>query len=99
LRDTLQLFSGQNAEVLNLWIQVGLLKKQQDILQYTRDFLASYGRMKYIRPIYVAYYTFNKDDCLKTFNANKSIYHPIAVRLIEADFQKIGKNGLKFLTN
>ena len=98
LRDSLQLYTKQNAEVLNLWIQVALLKKKDDIIQYAQDFLSKNGRMKYIRPIYVAFYIFNKDVALKTFNLNKNIYHPIAVRLILQDFEKLGKNYLNFLS-
>jgi leukotriene-A4 hydrolase len=97
LRDSLQLYTKQNAEVLNLWIQVALLRKRTDIIQYAQDFLSKNGRMKYIRPIYVAFYIFNKDEAKKTFNANKNIYHPIAVRLILQDFDKLGNNSINFL--
>lgn len=97
LRDSLQLYTKENAEVLNLWIQVALLKKKNDIIQYAQDFLSKNGRMKYIRPIYAAFYIFNKDEALKTFNANKSIYHPIAVRLILQDFDKLGNISINFL--
>ena len=98
LRDTLQLSSGQNAEVVNLWIQIGLLKKKTDIISTAVTFLSQYGRMKYIRPIYIAFYLFDKNQALDTFNKYRSIYHPIAVNLILQDFAKIGVIQQKFLS-
>jgi len=95
LRDTLKLYENQNAEVLNDWYLIGLSLKKDDIKPYAISFLSKFGRMKYIRPLYAAFYKFNKTECLKVFNQYKAIYHPIAVRLIEQDFQKVAQ--LKFL--
>lgn len=97
-RDILQLSTGQNAEILNLWINIGLSLKKSDIISYAKDFLSKNGRMKYIRPLYCAFYKYDKADALNTFATYKNIYHPIAVKLILQDFQKIGVKELKFLS-
>jgi len=91
LRDSLNLTTKQNAEISNLWNLIGLSLKQNDIIPQAQEFLAKYGRMKYIRPLYKAFYLFNKELALSTFNKNKVMYHPIAVRLILQDFHDIGE--------
>ena len=50
-------------------------------------FLGKFGRLKYIRPLYKAFYKIDKETALATFEKYKSSYHPIAVRLIELDFK------------
>lgn len=78
-----------NSEVKNLWIQLALKLKKEDIIPYAEEFLGQIGRMKYIRPIYKAYGYFNKQKAMDCFEKNKGIYHPVAVRLIYDDFKKI----------
>lgn len=71
LRDNLNLHSGYNSEVKNLWYQLALNTKHNDVISYVEDFLGKIGRMKYIRPIYKAYGLLDKKAALACFEKNK----------------------------
>ena len=45
--------------------------------------------MKYLRPLYIAFYNRDKETALATFEKYKSSYHPIAQRMIELDLKKL----------
>jgi leukotriene-A4 hydrolase len=71
LRDCLGLHSGYNVEVSYIWYQIALKMKKDCVIEHVRQFLLSNGRMKYIRPIYILYYQFKKDEALDLFDKNK----------------------------
>lgn len=84
LRDILKICSNQyNAEVKYTWFQISLKTKHEECIENVREFLASQGRMKYIRPVYYAWFAFQQKECLEFFIQNKHVYHPVAARLIE----------------
>lgn len=71
LRDNLKLHSGYNSEVKNLWYQLALNTKHDDVVPYLEDFLSKIGRMKYIRPLYKSYALLNKKAALVCFEKNR----------------------------
>lgn len=72
LRDSLMLNThSYNAEVKYLWFQVALLLKKEDVVEVAKKFLLTHGRMKYVRPVYFAWYPFQKEQCLEFFDKNK----------------------------
>jgi hypothetical protein len=71
LRDNLKMHGRYNSEVKNLWYQLSLNLKKEDVIQYVEEFLSQIGRMKYIRPIYKAYGLLNKKFALACFEKNK----------------------------
>jgi leukotriene-A4 hydrolase len=87
----LNLGEGWNSEITHMFLTLMLLNKKTDdaSLAVLEAFLAKYGRMKFIRPLYNSLATINKAKAIEIFNKYKSFYHPIAVRLIELDFSKI----------
>ena len=60
-----------------------------DVKQALITFLGKFGRMKYLRPLYIAFYKIDKETARATFEKYKSSYHPIAVRLIELDLKNL----------
>ena len=88
----LNLKEGYNAEISFAYF-ISVLTHGKDfedsIKQALIQFLGTIGRMKFIRPLYSAFYQKDKETALATFEKYKSTYHPIAVRLIELDFKKL----------
>lgn len=72
LRDVLNLHDEcHNAEVKHVWYPIALKTKHDDVIPLVKKFLLSQGRMKYIRPVYYAWYPFQKEECLDFFDKNK----------------------------
>lgn len=71
LKNNLNLHSGYNSEVKNLWYQLALNTKHSDVIPFVEEFLGKIGRMKYIRPIYKAYGLLDKKAALTCFEKNK----------------------------
>ena len=88
---TLNLGEGWNSEITHMFLTLMLLNKKTDdsSLAVLEKFLAKFGRMKFIRPLYNSLAKINKAKAIEIFNKYKAFYHPIAVRLIEIDFSKI----------
>lgn len=97
LKNTLKLGNTQNMEVSLLWLRINLKRKEQTIKPAVADFLASIGRMKYIRPLYSDLYDLDSDFSKETFAKLKKLYHPMAIKLVEEDFAKKDKKS-NFLT-
>ena len=92
LSNVLNLKEGYNAEV-NFGYFMSILLHAQSSVGVIKDaliaFLGKFGRMKYLRPLYIAFYKVDKETTLATFEKYKSSYHPIAVRLIELDLKNL----------
>lgn len=86
---TLDLKQGYNSEVTFSFLMLALANKKMDIKEQLHSFLGTYGRMKFIRPLYQAYARINKAEAVDLFEKLKNTYHPIAARLVEADLKKI----------
>ena len=92
LSNVLNLKEGYNAEVNFAYFMVVLLHGkiiEKDIEEALITFLGKFGRLKYLRPLYIAFYNRDKEAALNTFEKYKSSYHPIAVRLIELDLKRL----------
>jgi len=92
LSNVLNLKEGYNAEVNFGYFMCVLLHGQtleNDVKEALIAFLGKFGRMKYLRPLYIAFYKRDKETTRATFEKYKSSYHPIAVRLIELDLKNL----------
>ena len=93
LSNELNLKEGYNAEVNFGYFMCILLhgpkNLDDDVKQALITFLGKFGRMKYLRPLYIAFYKIDKETARATFEKYKSSYHPIAVRLIELDLKNL----------
>jgi len=87
LRDLLHLHTKLNDDLASIWYQTAMKNGFSDVIPHVQDYLSRVGRMKYLRPNYKALYKLNKQEGLSTFEKNRIIYHPVAVRLIENDFK------------
>lgn len=95
LRDILELHNNYNSEVRNLWNLICLKTKHSDCVDYLKQFLQAYGRMKYIKPLYFEWYKFQPEQAGKFFEENKYLYHPVAARLISDKFEQMKKENNK----
>lgn len=89
LLTTLNLKEGYNSEVTFSFLNLALANKKLDIKAQLEEFLGTFGRMKFLRPLYSSYAKINKNNAVELFKKLKPTYHPIAARLIEADLKKI----------
>jgi len=92
LSNKLALYDGYNAEINFRYYMSILLHGPtlDDNFKNNLDaFLGKFGRLKYLRPLYRAFYVRDKESTMNSFNKWKSTYHPIAVRLIELDLKNI----------
>ena len=91
LYKNLTLYSGYNAEVNFEFFKIILqnVPDDNDWYDYLKTFLGSFGRMKYIRPLYIGLAKINKSKALEFFDALKKYYHPIAIKYVESDLKKI----------
>jgi hypothetical protein len=71
LKNILGLHEGYNAEIKHLWYLIALKLNKSDIVEHVKNFLSCHGRMKYIRPVYFAWFAHNKEDCLNFFDKHK----------------------------
>ena len=92
LSNVLNLKEGYNAEV-NFGFFIAVLTHGKTLENNVKEalilFLGKFGRMKYLRPLYIAFYKVDKETARATFEKYKSSYHPIAQRLIEMDLKKL----------
>lgn len=73
-----------NTEIISLWYLISLRTHHSKvILEGLKNFLAKYGRMKYIRPLYMTWYNSNTSEAKEYFSKVKHLYHSVASRLIE----------------
>ena len=92
LSNVLNLKEGYNAEVNFGYFMSVLLHGstiENDVKEALIAFLGKFGRMKYLRPLYIAFYNRDKETTLATFEKYKKSYHPIAQRLIELDLKRL----------
>ena len=89
--EVLSLGKGWNVNISGAFFNIMLLNKKVDeeSLMMLESFLATNGRMKFIRPLYLALAKINKRKAMEILNKNRNFYHPITLRLIEADLSKI----------
>lgn len=89
--------STKNCEVLFLWYKFLLSVAAKEIaasqkfyVNYEADIvsmLTSQGRMKYTRPLYMAYNKVDPENARKVFQAHADFYHPICRLLVSKDLK------------
>jgi leukotriene-A4 hydrolase len=79
-----------NAEIKFRWQSLCLRCNVPWIGPHVVAFLTSQGRMKFVRPLYRALFasSFGRELALDTFDAHCDKYHPIAKKMVDADFDK-----------
>ncbi|PJF16674.1 Leukotriene A(4) hydrolase [Paramicrosporidium saccamoebae] len=85
-----QLPSCTNVEILLKWYLLCIKSHAEHFYEAAAQYAATYGRMKYNRPIYRALYhsgPFGKNLALETFKKHRATYHPIAVQMISKDLE------------
>ena len=88
IRDNLKMNDDDyNMEVKNLWYQIGIKSKHDDVIPGMKKLLTSIGRMKYLKPLYKCWYEYNKKDARNFFDKNKNLYHSIAQKNIANVFK------------
>jgi leukotriene-A4 hydrolase len=88
IRDNLKMNDDDyNMEVKNLWYQIGIKSKHDDVIPGMKKLLTSIGRMKYLKPLYSTWYEFNKKDAKSFFDKNKNLYHPVAQKNVGSVFK------------
>ncbi|KAG8823910.1 hypothetical protein FRC19_002883 [Serendipita sp. 401] len=90
LADTYGFNSSKNAEVGLRWFEVALISPAApDFAQSAADWVVDptslKGRMKFCRPVFKVLYKVDSKLAIKTFEANKTAFHPIARRMIAKD--------------
>ncbi|EER36472.1 leukotriene A4 hydrolase [Histoplasma capsulatum H143] len=83
--DKYGLAKSENAEVLNMYFQVGLKAGDKSVIEPTAAFLSSIGRMKYVRPLYRALEKLDRNIAIEVFEKNQGFYHPICRGLVQKD--------------
>ena len=83
IRDVLKMHGNYNSEVKNIWLQIALMTKHEDCIEYVKEFLLSHGRMKFMKPVLTEWYKFQKEKAKEFFDQNKQIYHQVARRTME----------------
>lgn len=84
--DTLyNLSASTNSEVAFRWQMVSLKSKDDAIVPHVVKFATSQGRMKFVRPLFRELNTFKPEVAKATFTEHRSMYHPIAVKMIAND--------------
>ena len=91
LKTKLNLAEEYNAEIKYIWYLIALDKKMEEEIPNIENFLATHGRLKYIRPVYFAWMEKDFDQAKEYFEKVKNLYHPFARRIIQEKFNKGGK--------
>lgn len=82
-----QLSTVKNAEVKCTWLKLCLNSKYVASYETAIEFLISYGRMKYARPIYRALGKCDLVLAQETFKKHQQFYHPICANMVSKDLK------------
>ena len=85
----LKLHTGYNSEVTFDFFNIMLANKKLNQLEKLDQFFGTFGRMKFIKPLYVGLAKIDKAKATELFNKHKDFYHPIAIASIENELKKI----------
>lgn len=73
----------KNPEILSIWFTV-LVKFAHELDgAEVKTFLGRYGRLKFIRPVYISFAASARDAGLKIYRELRPRYHPIAQKAID----------------
>ncbi len=88
LKKKLNLAEEYNSEIKYMWYILALDKKMEEEIPNIENFLATHGRLKYIRPVYFAWIEKDFEQAKAYFEKVKDLYHPFARRIIQDKFNK-----------
>ena len=86
LKKDLNLVDEYNDDIKAKWYEITLIKGLNIEIENIKNFLTICGRIKYIKPIYIAWIKHYFKDAKIFFDENKFIYHPIARKIIQNKF-------------
>ena len=89
LDEDLKLHTGHNSEVTFDFFDIMLANKKTNQLEKLYEFLGTFGRLKFVKPLYVALAKIDKEKATEIFNKHKDFYHPIAISAIENELKTI----------
>ena len=78
------LTASKNAELRVRWQRLCIRHRAAFIVPHALEFVVEVGRMKFVRPIYreLGEWPEMRAKAVETFQANRSIYHPIASKVL-----------------
>ncbi|KAK4451909.1 hypothetical protein QBC34DRAFT_294414 [Podospora aff. communis PSN243] len=79
------LLETKNAELKTVYYQIAMQAKDTSSYQGVADLLGELGRMKFVRPLFKSLNKVDRELALKTFEKNRSFYHPICRQMVEKD--------------
>lgn len=85
--DIYSLANSSNPEVIAKWYSIAILAKVESEYPKLADWLATVGRMKFVRPGYRALNSVDPKLAKETFEKNKDFYHPICRDMVSKDLQ------------
>ena len=86
--DSIYNFStSKNAEIISRFFIIAMKGRWQKIYPSVAKFLASVGRMKFVRPGYRGLSEVDRELAVATFRANEGFYHPICRAMIKKDLK------------
>jgi leukotriene-A4 hydrolase len=78
--DDYKLSTTQDPEIKQRWMPLAIAKNFPNATNSAKEFIGSMGRMKYLKPIYIAMNNVDHNQAVDWFNEYKSFYHPYSVR-------------------
>uniref|UniRef100_A0A7S3RQH5 Peptidase M1 leukotriene A4 hydrolase/aminopeptidase C-terminal domain-containing protein n=2 Tax=Emiliania huxleyi TaxID=2903 RepID=A0A7S3RQH5_EMIHU len=90
-----QLTDTRNAELRCRWQRVCLCHRAAFIVPEVVDFVATVGRMKFVRPLYRELFAWEEQSAVavRTFMQHRDGYHPICSKMLSADLKLDGKSA------
>lgn len=84
-----ELDADEDSEVRFLWCRIGLRAGRDESVEITKKFLAAYGRMKYVRPLFQDLHkVYPKGDMAKAlFMERQGGYHDICNKMVARDLE------------
>jgi len=80
------------------WLPLAIRKGYADALEPAHTFISSQGRLKYLKPIYLALMQSDQTDlAIQWFNENIDFYHPLAVASLKK-MLGLDKNNTSYFT-
>lgn len=86
--DSVYSFStSKNAEIISRFFGIAMKGRWDEIYPDVAKFLASVGRMKFVRPGYRGLNEVDRELAVKTFRENEMFYHPICRAMVKKDLK------------
>lgn len=86
-----EFISSKNVEVKSAYFEVSLKSKVTSTYQPVSDLLGQVGRMKFVRPLFIALNKVDRPLALSTFEKNRDFYHPICKAMVAKDLGVAGE--------